>query len=126
MASTQVDTVSTGLDKAKMVLVVLFAVGALVGFYFFTGRGAMLQWGVLLGGLALAVLLFFTADSGRRLVAFSRDAWRETQKVVWPRRKEALQTAVFVFAFSVAMALVLWLADQLLQWVLYDLILGWR
>ena len=126
MASTQVETVATGLDKAKMVLVGVFVVAALVGFYFFTGRGALLQWGALLGGLALAALLFFTAEAGRRLIAFARDAWRETQKVVWPRRKEALQTAAFVFAFSVAMALVLWLADQFLQWALYDMILGWR
>ena len=59
-------------------------------------------------------------------MAFSRDAWRETQKVVWPTRKEALRTAVFVFVFSVAMALVLWLADQFLQWALYDMFLGWR
>ena len=126
MASTQVETVGGGLNKAKMFLVALLVVGALVAFYFLTGRGALLQWGSLLGGLVLAALLFFTAESGRRLVAFSRDAWRETQKVVWPTRKNALQTAVFVFAFSVAMALVLWLADQFLQWALYDMILGWR
>ncbi|MCK9515611.1 MAG: preprotein translocase subunit SecE [Ottowia sp.] len=126
MASTQIETVSTGLNKAKMILVGVFVAAALVAFYFFTGRGALLQWGSLLGGLALAALLFFTAESGQRLVAFSRDAWRETQKVVWPSRREALQTAAFVFAFSVAMAVVLWLADQFLQWALYDMILGWR
>lgn len=126
MASTQVETVSTGLNKAKMILVGVLVVGALVAFYFLTGRGTLLQWGSLLGGLALAALLFFTAETGRRLLAFSRDAWRETQKVVWPTRKDALQTAAFVFVFSVAMAVVLWLADQFLQWALYDVILGWR
>ena len=126
MASTQVETVSTGLNRVKMILVAVLVVGALAAFYFLTGRGSLLQWGSLLGGLALAALIFFTAESGRRLMAFSRDAWRETQKVVWPTRKEALRTAVFVFVFSVAMALVLWLADQFLQWALYDMILGWR
>jgi preprotein translocase subunit SecE len=31
-----------------------------------------------------------------------------------------------VFAFVVVMAFFLWLTDKSLEWVLYDLILGWR
>jgi preprotein translocase subunit SecE len=32
----------------------------------------------------------------------------------------------YVFAFVVLMALFLWLTDKTLEWLLYDLILGWR
>jgi preprotein translocase subunit SecE len=32
----------------------------------------------------------------------------------------------YVFAFVVVMALFLWLTDKTLEWVFYDLILGWR
>ena len=77
-------------------------------------------------GLALAVITFFTSESGKRLIAFGRDSWREVQKVVWPTRKETLQTTAFVFAFAVLMALFLWLTDKTLEWALYDLVLGWR
>ena len=66
------------------------------------------------------------AESGKRLIAFGRDAWREVQKVVWPTRKETIQTTAFVFAFAVIMALFLWTTDKTLEWVFYDLILGWR
>ena len=69
---------------------------------------------------------FFTAEPGKQLVAFGRDSWREVQKVVWPSRKEALQMTGYVFAFVVVMALFLWLTDKTLEWVLYDLILGWK
>ena len=31
-----------------------------------------------------------------------------------------------VLAFVVVMALFLWLTDKTLEWVLYDLILGWK
>jgi preprotein translocase subunit SecE len=31
-----------------------------------------------------------------------------------------------VFAFVVVMALFLWLVDKTLEWVLYDLLLGWK
>ena len=50
----------------------------------------------------------------------------ETRKVVWPTRKEAMQMTAYVFAFVFVMALFLWLTDKTLEWVLYDLILGWK
>ncbi|RYG67312.1 preprotein translocase subunit SecE, partial [bacterium] len=61
-----------------------------------------------------------------QFVAFGRDSWREVKKVVWPARKETMQMTAYVFAFVVVMALFLWLTDKTLEWVFYDLILGWR
>ena len=51
---------------------------------------------------------------------------REVNKVVWPTRKESTQMTLYVFAFVVIMALFLWLTDKTLEWVFYDLILGWK
>ena len=50
----------------------------------------------------------------------------EVKKVVWPTRKETMQTTAAVFAFVVVMAVFLWISDKTLEWVLYDLILGWK
>ena len=77
-------------------------------------------------GVAIAVAVFFTSETGRELIGFGRDAWREVKKVVWPARKEAIQITAYVFAFAVVMALFLWLTDLTLEWVFYNLILGWR
>lgn len=126
MASTQVETVSTGADKARLAVVGLLVVAALAAYYLLAAQGPLVQWGALAVCLALALVVFFLSESGKRLVAFGRDAWREVQKVVWPTRKETLQTTAFVFAFAVVMALFLWLTDKTLEWVFYDLILGWR
>ena len=41
-------------------------------------------------------------------------------------RKEAIQMTAYVFAFVFVMALFLWLTDKTIEWVFYDLILGWR
>jgi len=90
------------------------------------GRGGWVQWAGLLVGLLAAVAVFFTSESGRQLIAFGRDAVREVKKVVWPERKEAMQITAYVFAFVVVMALFLWLTDKTLEWVFYDLILGWK
>ena len=126
MASVQVETVSTGAEKARLAVAGLLVIGALVAFYLLTSQGAIAQWGGLVAGLVLAAVVFFTSESGKRLIGFGRDSWREVKKVVWPSRKETLQTTAFVFAFSIVMALFLWLTDKTLEWALYDLILGWR
>ena len=126
MASTQVETVSSGADKVRLVLVGLLVIGALAAFYLLSKEGPVAQWGGLVAGLVLAAGVFFTAETGKRLIGFGRDSWREVKKVVWPTRKEAMQTTAFVFAFAVVMALFLWMTDKTLEWVFYDLILGWR
>ena len=126
MASTQVETVSTVADKAKLVLAVALVLGALTGFYLVAKQGPIVQWAVLVGGLVAAVVVFGISEPGKQLVAFGRDAWREVKKVVWPTRKEAVQMTLYVFGFVVVMALFLWLTDKTLEWVFYDLILGWK
>lgn len=124
-ADNQVETVSSGADKAKLAGSVLLAVGAVVAYYTL-GQEAWMRVGALALLLVAAVVLFFTAEAGKRLAAFGRDSWREVKKVVWPTRNEALQMTGYVFAFVAVMALFLWLTDKTLEWVLYDLILGWR
>ena len=126
MATPQVQTVSTGVDKAKLATAVALVVAALAAFYLFGRQGALVQWGALLLGLAAAVVVFFTSEPGKELFAFGRDAWREVRKVVWPARKEAIQMTAYVFVFVMIMALFLWLTDKALEWLFYDLILGWR
>jgi preprotein translocase subunit SecE len=126
MATSQVETVSTGADKAKLVAAVALVIAAFVGFYLLGKQGQIAQWGALLVGLGAAVVVFATSESGKEFVAFGRDAWREVKKVVWPTRKEAIQMTAYVFAFVVVMALFLWLTDKTLEWVFYDLLLGWK
>ena len=126
MATTQVETVSTSADKAKLAAAVVLAVGAVVAFYLLARQGSLVQWAVLLVGLAAAVGAFASSESGRQLWAFGRDAWREVKKVVWPTRKEAIQMTAYVFAFVAVMSVFLWLTDKTLEWVFFDLILGWR
>jgi len=126
MSAANIETVSTSADKAKLVLVAALVVAAVAGFYGLSSQGPIIQWLALLGGLVLAVVVFLLSVPGRQLVAFGQDAWREVQKVVWPARKESVQMTLYVFGFVVIMALFLWLTDKTLEWVFYDLILGWK
>lgn len=126
MTQAQVETVTTGAEKAKLALAGALVVGGLAAFYLLAKQELWLRVAVLLALLVLAVVTFFFSEAGKQLIAFGREAVREVNKVVWPTRKEALQMTGYVFAFVFVMALFLWLTDKTLEWVLYDLILGWR
>ena len=122
----QVETVSTGADKAKLAGAVVLLLAAVVVFYYLGKQDLWVRVLALLALLGAAVALFFTSESGKQLVAFGRDSVRETKKVVWPSRKEAGQMTGYVFAFVFLMSLYMWFTDKTLEWVIFDLVLGWR
>ncbi|MDD2882809.1 MAG: preprotein translocase subunit SecE [Rhodoferax sp.] len=126
MATTQVQTVNTTADKAKLAAAAVMVIAALVAYYALSKQGPLFQWLGLLVGLGLAVVIFLMSETGKALVAFGRDSVKEVKKVVWPARKEAVQMTIYVFGFVLVMALFLWLTDKTLEWVFYDLILGWK
>ena len=126
MATANVETVNTSADKLKLAVAAGLVLAALVAYYLLGQQGALIQWAALLVCLVGGVVVFLTSLQGRQLIGFGRDAWREVQKVVWPTRKESIQMTAYVFGFVVIMALFLWFTDKTLEWVFYDLILGWK
>jgi preprotein translocase subunit SecE len=127
MANPQpVETVSTGADKAKLAVAGLLVIAAVVAFYALARQDMWMRVAALIILLIAAVATFFISEVGKQLIAYGHDSVREVRKVVWPTRKEALQMTGYVFAFVFVMALFLWMTDKTLEWVLYDLILGWK
>ena len=126
MASSDVETISTSADKAKLAATGLLVVAGVAVFYILGNPDLWLRVLALLVLFAAAIGAFLTSSSGKELLAFGQDSVKEMRKVVWPSKQEATQMTLYVFAFVVVMALFLWLTDKTLEWVLYDLILGWK
>ena len=126
MAASQIETVGSGIENAKLAASVLLVLAGLAGFYYASSQGVWVQWSLLIVGVALGVGVFLISETGKQLIGFGRESWRELSKVVWPARKEAMMMTAYVFGFVVIMALFLWLTDKTLEWVFYDLILGWK
>ncbi len=126
MSNQPVQTVGASADKIKVVLAALVAIAGVVGFYVLSDKPTIVRAAALVGGLLVAIAIAWTSASGRDFVNFSKEAVRETKKVVWPTRKETLQMTAIVFGFVLIMALFLFGTDKLLEVVLYDLILGWK
>jgi preprotein translocase subunit SecE len=126
MSNQPIQTVSTSNDKIKLVLAGLAVFAGVVGFYFLSDKVTAIRIVPLLAGLAIAIGLAWTSATGRDFLSFAKEAVRETKKVVWPTRKEAMQITGIVFAFVLVMAIYLWGTDKLLEYLLYDVILGWK
>lgn len=126
MASPEVETVNAGADKAKVASSVVLLIAAFVVFYLLSRLGSWVQWIGLLVLLGASVGVYLLTESGRQLIAFGRDSYKELSKVVWPERKEAIQMTMYVFGFVLIMSIVLWVTDKVIEWTFYDLILGWR
>ena len=122
----QVETITTGADKAKLAGAGVLVVAAVVAFDVLGKQDLWVRVAALILLLAAVVATFLTSEQGKQLIAYGRDSAREVKKVVWPTRKEALQMTGYVFAFVFVMALFLFLTDKTLEWLLYDLILGWK
>lgn len=114
------------VDNLKLGLSLLLLASGITGFYVLTDQAMVLRVLAVLGGIAAAVAVAWFTEPGQRFFVFAQDATQESRKVVWPTRKETMQMTGIIFAFAVVMAILLWLTDKGLEWVLYELVLGWK
>jgi preprotein translocase subunit SecE len=114
------------VDKVKILLAVALAAAGIFAFHYFGEHALVLRVLYVIAGLLAGAAVGWFTEPGQDFYAFARSSWDETRKVVWPTRKEAVQTTAAVFGFVVIMAVFLWVTDKSLEWALYDMILGWK
>jgi preprotein translocase subunit SecE len=126
MTTQNIETVGSKVATALVALAVAAVLAGVFGFSFLTDQPMLNRVGILLGGIALGIVIAWFSPPGKRFLGFARESYDETRRVVWPTRKETVNMTGIVFALVVVMALFLFLVDKLLEWGLYDLLLGWR
>ena len=108
------------LDITVVTLAVIIAAAAVFAFTFLTEESLGIRLGALIGGLVVAAVVAAFSPSGKRFIAFCRESWEELRRVVWPTRKETVNTTGVVWACVVAVSISLFLVDKLIEWGLYD------
>jgi preprotein translocase subunit SecE len=114
------------IDKAKLATAVALVGLGVWGYYWLADSALVLRVLIVIAGLLAAGAVAWWSVPGKQFTVFAGESVQEVKKVVWPTRKETIQTAAAVFAFVVVMAIFLWLTDKGLEWLLYDLIMGWK
>ena len=114
------------IDKAKLGAAVALVALGVWGYYWLADSPLVVRILAVVAGLVAAGAVARWSEPGKQFALFAGESVAEVKKVVWPTRKETMQTAAAVFAFVVVMALFLWMTDKVLEWLLYDLIMGWK
>ena len=95
------------INKIKLVLAALLLVAGLAGFYLLADKPTVLRILAVLAGLGASIAVLWTAPVGQRVLSFIGDAVVESRKVVWPTRKETIQTTLVVFVLVLVSFLLL-------------------
>jgi len=103
-------------DKIKLVIAALVLAGAIVAFYVYGELALVIRVLGLLVAVVVAGFIASRSEVGGRAVAFTRGAVVEVRKVVWPSRKETVQTTMMVMAMVVLVGIILWVFDWFLAW----------
>jgi preprotein translocase subunit SecE len=111
------------MDKIRLALALLLVAAGIGGFYLLGDKPAVLRVLSVLGGMGAAVAVMWATPLGRESVSFIWEAVAEARKVVWPSRKETIQTTGAVFALVLLMGVILWIVDFSLMWLI-KMILG--
>jgi preprotein translocase subunit SecE len=99
------------VDKIKLGFALLLLTAGIAGFYYLRDSAMVIRVISVLAGIVLAAVVVWFTTQGKQFYAFSKESSEETRKVVWPNRKETVQTTGIVFAFVLVMALFLWMVD---------------
>lgn len=98
-------------DKILSVLAVLALVAGIGGFYYFGDLNDLLRTAMVLVAVIVALIIAMQTTSGKSAWEFAKSSRQELRKVVWPTRKETVQTTLVVFLIVLAVGLYIWVID---------------
>src|SRR5438552_19149722 len=113
-------------DKIKLAAAAVLVAVGIWGYYWLGDSALLLRILAVVAGILAGAAVARTSEPGRQFAVFAGEAIAEVKKVVWPTRKETMQTTAAVLACVVAMAGFLWISDETGERVLYGGILGWK
>jgi len=108
--------VSTQFDTVKLILSVIILLSGIVAFYYYSEQLLLFRVLGLLVAAGVTVGLILLTEKGRSIKQFAQGSVTEVKKVVWPTRKETMQTTLIVMVMVLLVGVLLWLFDTLLTW----------
>ncbi len=106
---------TTVLDRVRIGIAMSLSLLALVAFYVFAEYSFFVRILVLLGVIAFSALSVYNTSPVTRLAQSTRRVRVEVAHVVWPTRKETLNTSLIVSLAVIVIGIYLWLLDWILS-----------
>ena len=110
------------VNKIKLLLSALLLVAGIAGFYLLADKPTVVRILAVLAGIGASIAVLWSTPVGQRSLGFIGEAVVESRKVVWPTRKETIQTTLVVFVLVLVMAAFLAVVDIgfafMVQWLM--------
>lgn len=115
--ATQEKRTSSWLDTALLWLAIAVLCGSIFGYYWFepTVTDLVRVLGVLGGGV-IAVAIALQTAIGKVAWSYIQGSRTEMRRVVWPTRRETVQTTLMVIVVVLVLAVFIWAMDIVLAW----------
>jgi len=114
--ATQEQRTSSWLDTALLWLAIAVLLASMVGYYYFTAHADVVRVLGLLGGVVVAVLIALQTAIGKNAWSYCIGARTELRRMVWPTRRETVQTTLMVVVVVLILAIFIWALDIVLAW----------
>ena len=98
-------------DKIQLAVAVLLVVVGVVLFSMLSDKPTIARLGAMFGCFVVAGAIAWFTEPGHEFVQYTKESIEEAKKVVWPTRKETLQSTGVIFVFVFVMAVFLWVVD---------------
>ena len=112
--SSRPESVSRLPDAVKWAASAALLIAAVGVFYYFDEWLTLVRVIILLMAAGAALWIAIQTESGAVGWEFVRESRTEVRKVVWPTRRETLQTTGLVIAMVAVVAVILWTVDSIL------------
>lgn len=113
--------VSTLFKIIIALAIIVFSIWFTNSKYLF-GSSEILRTAILLISVFVAGIVLIWGNFARLLIYF-KNSVVELKKVVWPDKAYATKMAIFVLIFVTILTIFIYLADFLISWVLFDLLM---
>jgi preprotein translocase subunit SecE len=115
-------TAQSPLDWLKWLMVTGIIGAGVFGNWYYQDEPLLYRVVGLIALAAVAALLAAQTRKGAAAWELMKDSRSEIRRVVWPKREETVQTTMIVLVLVLIFALILWLLDSGLSWVVKGLI----
>lgn len=115
-------TAQSPLDWLKWLVVVAVLGGGVFGNWYYQTEPLLYRVIALIVLAGLAVVVALQTERGRSTWILMKESRAEIRRVVWPKREETVQTTLIVLVLVLIFALILWLLDTGLSWLVAGII----
>jgi preprotein translocase subunit SecE len=107
----------SALDRLKWLVVLALIAGGVFANWYYGAEPLLFRVVALLALAGLAVFVAGQTVRGRAIWTLMKESRAEIRRVIWPKREETVQTTVIVLVLVLIFALILWLLDTGLTWI---------